>query len=414
MDRANYATKTKINFDKISMVGYNRNMRYKYIVLGAGRQGVAIAYDLAKFCQASSVILADYNLKLAKAGAARVNKLVRPGVSKAVRADAGNPSGLRKLFAGADCVVSAVPYHYNYGVAKAAVEARASFCDLGGNTGVVLKELSLHKQAKAKGITIVPDTGLMPGMGNTLAAYFINKLDKVDEIHMRCGGLPQKPKGPLNYKLVFSVEGLINEYFGEAYIIKNGKVAKVPTFDGLEAIEFQKPVGRCEAFVTSGGTSTAPWTFAGKVKEYDYKTVRYPGHHQKIKTLLELGFFDQAPIDVKGQKIIPRRLSHALITKAIDFPKDKDLIVLRVTASGKLHGKKVEARIDIIDFQDDKTGFTAMERTTGFPAAIVAHHLVQGLAPRGAVPLEKAIDPVLFIKDFKKRGIPVRETIKRI
>ena len=414
MAGANYATKTKINFDKFRRLGYNRNMKYKYIVLGAGRQGVAIAYDLAKFCQAKSVILADYDLKLAQAGAARVNKLVKPGISKGIKADAGNPAGLKKLFAGANCVVSAVPYHYNYGVAKAAVEAGANFCDLGGNTAVVLKELSLHKQAKAKGITIVPDTGLMPGMGNTLAAYFINKLDKVDEIHMRCGGLPQKPKGPLNYKLVFSVEGLINEYFGDAYIVKNGKVAKVPTFDGLEAIEFPKPVGRCEAFVTSGGTSTAPWTFAGKVKEYDYKTVRYPGHHQKIKTLLELGFFDQAPLEVKGQKVIPRRLSHALITKAIEFPKDKDLIVLRVTALGKLNGKKVEAKIDIIDFQDERTGFTAMERTTGFPAAIVAHHLVQGLAPKGAVPLERSIDPVLFIRDFKKRGIQFKEVIKKV
>jgi lysine 6-dehydrogenase len=389
-------------------------MKYKYIVLGAGRQGVAIAYDLAKFCQAKSVVLADHDLKLARNGAARVNKLVKPGISKAVKSDAGDLTALKKLFAGADCVVSAVPYHYNYGVARAAVEAGANFCDLGGNTDVVLKELSLHKQAKAKGITIVPDTGLMPGMGNTFAAYFINKLDKVDEIHMRCGGLPQKPKGPLNYKLVFSVEGLINEYFGDAYIVKNGKVAKVPTFDGLESLEFPKPVGRCEAFVTSGGTSTAPWTFAGQVKEYDYKTVRYPGHHQKIKTLLELGFFDQAPLDVNGQKVIPRTLSHALITKAIDFPRDKDLIVLRVTALGTLKGKRVEAKIDIIDFQDEKTGFTAMERTTGFPAAIVAHHLVQGLAPRGAVPLEKAIDPVLFIRDFKKRGIPVRETLKKL
>ncbi|MBI4726049.1 saccharopine dehydrogenase NADP-binding domain-containing protein [candidate division TA06 bacterium] len=392
-------------------------MKYKYIVLGAGRQGVAIAYDLAKFCQARSVILADYDLKLAKQGAARVNKLVKHGIAKAakaVKADAGDQSALKKLFAGTDCVVSAVPYHYNYDVAKAAVEAGANFCDLGGNTGVVLKELSLHKKAKAKGITIVPDTGLMPGMGNTFAAYFINKLDKVGEIHLRCGGLPQKPKPPLNYKLVFSVEGLINEYFGEAYIVKNGKVAKVPAFDGLEALEFPKPVGRCEAFVTSGGTSTAPWTFAGQVKEYDYKTVRYPGHHQKIKTLLELGFFDQAPLDVKGQRVIPRHLSQALITKAIDFPRDKDLIVLRVTALGKLNGQKVEARIDIVDFHDDQTGFTAMERTTGFPAAIVAHHLAQGLAPRGAVPLEKAIDPVLFIKDFKKRGIPVKETLRKI
>jgi len=139
-------------------------MKYKYIVLGAGRQGMAIAYDLAKFCQARSVVLADHDLKLAQTGAVIVNRLVKSGISKAFKADAGDPEYLKKLFAGADCVVSA------------AVEAGASFCDLGGNTGVVLQELSLHKKAKAKDITVVPDTGLMPGMGNTFAAYFINKL----------------------------------------------------------------------------------------------------------------------------------------------------------------------------------------------------------------------------------------------
>ncbi|MCU0607588.1 MAG: saccharopine dehydrogenase NADP-binding domain-containing protein [Candidatus Edwardsbacteria bacterium] len=385
---------------------------YTYIVLGAGKQGLAIAYDLGKFCDAIKIVVADYDAKLARAGAQRVNKLLKKKLCVPVRADAGKESDLKRLFKGADCVVSAVPYHFNYGVAKAAVAAGANFCDLGGNTDVVKKELSLDKAAKKAGVTLVPDTGLMPGMGNTLAVHAMNVMDRVDELHLRCGGLPQKPKGPLGYKLVFSVEGLINEYFGTAYIIRKGKTAAVPTFDGLESLEFPKPVGRCQAFVTSGGTSTCPWTFAGKVKEYDYKTVRYPGHYEKIKTLLDLGFFEQSPVDVKGTKVVPRQLSHVLLTKQIDFPQDPDLVVLRVTAVGRHNGKKAVMTMDVMDFQDNKTGFTAMERTTGFPAAIVAHHLVRGLAPKGAVPLEKAIIPVLFICDFLKRGIPYREKIR--
>ncbi len=385
---------------------------YTYIVLGAGKQGLAIAYDLGKFCDAKKIVVADYDAKLAKAGAARVNKLLKKKLCVPVRADAGKEADLKRLFKGADCVVSAVPYHFNYGVAKAAVAAGANFCDLGGNTDVVKKELSLDKAAKKAGVTLVPDTGLMPGMGNTLAVHAMNVMDRVDELHLRCGGLPQKPKGPLGYKLVFSVEGLVNEYFGTAYIIRKGKTAAVPTFDGLEELDFPKPVGRCQAFVTSGGTSTCPWTFAGKVKEYDYKTVRYPGHYEKIKTLLDLGFFDQSPVDVKGNKVVPRQLSHVLLTKKIDYPQDPDLVVLRVTAVGRHKGKKAVMTMDVMDFQDKKTGFTAMERTTGFPAAIVAHHLVRGLAPKGAVPLEKAIIPVLFICDFLKRGIPYREKIR--
>jgi len=387
-------------------------MTFKYVVLGAGRQGLAIAYDLAKFCQAKSVIVADFDGKVAAAGAKKVNALLKNKIVKAQKADAGNPASLKKLFKGMDCVVSAVPYHFNYGVAKAAIDSGCNFCDLGGNTGVVLKELSLYPQAKKAGVTLVPDTGLMPGMGNTLAVHAIKKLDQPREIHIRCGGLPQKPKPPLDYKLVFSVEGLINEYFGTAYIIKKGKVAKVPTFSELEQIEFPKPVGRCEAFVTSGGSSTCPWTLEGIVKEYDYKTVRYAGHYEKIKTLLELGFFEQEPVDVNGCKIIPRHLSHILLTKKIDFPKDKDLIVLRVTALGKKNGRETEIVYDLIDYQDDKTGFTAMERTTGFPAAIVAYHLVQGKAPKGAIPLELAIDSDAFVVDFKKRGFVLKERIR--
>jgi len=170
---------------------------YTYIVLGAGKQGLAIAYDLGKFCEAKKITVADYDLKLAKAGAQRVNKLLKKKLCVPGRADAGKKADLKRLFRDADAVVSAVPYHFNYGVAKAAVAAGANFCDLGGNTDVVKQELSLDKAAKKAGVTLVPDTGLMPGMGNTLAVHAMNVMDRVDELHLRCGGLPQKPKGPL-------------------------------------------------------------------------------------------------------------------------------------------------------------------------------------------------------------------------
>ncbi len=388
-------------------------MKYNYLILGAGRQGLAIAYDLAKFGEAKKIILADNRLAIAQKGVKRLKKLLKTNIFTAVIANASNLANLNKIFRGADCVISAVPYQFNYTAAKAAVQAKTNLCDLGGNTDIVFKELSLDKQATKAKITIVPDTGLMPGMGNTLAMYAINKLEKPIEVHIRCGGLPQKPKPPLNYKMVFSVDGLINEYFGTAYVLRNSKIVGIPTFTELEKIEFPNPVGLGEAFVTSGGTSTCPWTLKDKVKEYDYKTVRYPGHYEKIKILLELGFFDLSPINVAGKTITPRDLSSILIAKKIDFPRDKDLVVLRVLAKGKIKGRKAEIKIDVLDYHDNKTGFSAMERTTGFPAAIVAHHLARGLAPKGAIPLEKAIDPRRFIKDLKKRDISVK-IVRRI
>lgn len=379
---------------------------YRYVVLGAGRQGLAIAYDLGKFCQASSIIIADRDAGLARRGATRVNLLLKRKLCLPARADASREAELRKLFKGADCVVSAVPYYFNLRAARAAVASKAHFCDLGGNTGVVLRELELYERARRAGVSVVPDTGLMPGMGNTIAVWLMDQLEVPLSVKIRCGGLPQKPKPPLNYKLVFSVEGLINEYFGTAYVIRDGKPQGIPTFSELEEIDLPKPLGRCQAFVTSGGTSTCPWTLAGRVREYDYKTIRYPGHYEKIKALLDLGFFGQEPVRVDGRPVVPRHLSNLLIGRKIDFPKDPDLAVLRVSAFGRLKGKKVEMRFEMIDYQDPKTGFTAMERTTGFPSAIVAHHLVRRLAPAGAVPLELAVNPEMFMEDFKKRGIP--------
>ncbi len=379
---------------------------YRYVVLGAGRQGLAIAYDLGKFCEASSILLADRDARLAGQGARRVNRLLGGKLCAPAKADAGKPADLKRLFKGADCVVSAVPYYCNLGAARAAIAAGSHFCDLGGNTGVVLEELKLYDRARRAGVTVVPDTGLMPGMGNTVAVYLMDKLDRPHSVRIRCGGLPRRPRPPLNYKLVFSVDGLINEYFGTAYVIRGGRPAGIPTFSELEEIEFPRPLGKCQAFVTSGGTSTCPWTLAGRVRDYDYKTVRYPGHYEKIKALLDLGFFGQEPVVVEGRLVVPRKLSNLLIARKIDFPKDRDLAVLRVSAFGLMKGRKVELRFEMIDFQDPRTGFTAMERTTGFPAAIVAHHLVRRLAPAGAVPLELAVNPELFMEDFRRRRIP--------
>ncbi|MEW6685522.1 MAG: saccharopine dehydrogenase C-terminal domain-containing protein [Candidatus Edwardsbacteria bacterium] len=389
-------------------------MSYKYVVLGAGRQGVAIAYDLAKFCEANSIVLADKDLKIAQRGTERIGSLLQTSIATAKTADAADPRELTKLFLGANSVISAVPYYFNLELAKSAIEAKANFCDLGGNTGIVLRELKLDKEAKKAGVTVVPDTGLMPGLGNTLAVYAINKLETTDEIHIYCGGLPQNPRPPLNYKLVFSIEGLLNEYFGTAYVLRYGKVKEIPTFSELEEIEFDPPVGKCEAFVTSGGTSTCPWTFEGKIKEYDYKTVRYPGHYDKIKALLDLGFLDSKPLKVKDAEIKPRDFTCILLSQNINFPEDHDLVVLRIVARGMFKSRAVEIKMNIIDYHDENTGFSAMERTTGFPAAIVAYHLAQGLAPKGAVPLEKAIEPMRFLEDFKKRGIFFKEEMNQV
>lgn len=388
-------------------------MGYRYLVLGAGMQGTAAAYDFAQFGQAETVILADLELKRAEAAAGRVNRLVGREVARPARVDVADEWALSRALDGADIALSAVPYRFNLGITRAAIAAGTGMCDLGGNTEIVLEQLELDPQARAAGVTIIPDCGLAPGMANTLAVYAMSKMERPREVRIWCGGLPQRPRPPLGYKLVFSIEGLTNEYFGKAYILREGRVQEVETFTELEEIEFPPPVGRCEAFITAGGTSTCPWTFAGRLETYEYKTVRYPGHYEKVKVLLDLGLLDPEPVEVGGVKVSPRELFHRVVPPKLAFPEERDLVVLRVACRGEDRGLPIEVQLDLMEFHDEATGFSAMERTTAFPAAIVAEMIAKGELEQGVVPLERAVPPGPFIAELSRRGFRLTETVRR-
>jgi lysine 6-dehydrogenase len=229
-------------------------------------------------------------------------------------------------------------------------------------------------------------------------------------VSIRCGGLPQKPRPPLDYKLVFHIGGLTNEYSGEAEFLREGTIVRVPALTEVEAIEFPPPVGRAEAFVTSGGTSTAPETFRGRLSHYDYKTVRYPGHAAKIRLLADLGLLDTAPVDVGGARIAPRDVFHAVVAPRITFPEDRDLVVLRVRAAGTEGTAARWRQIDLLDFQDERTGLSAMERTTAFPAAACLHFQVAGRVPPGAIPPERAFGSRDYVDAVRARGLDLVET----
>jgi lysine 6-dehydrogenase len=390
-----------------------------YAVIGAGRQGRAAAYDLARFGGAREVRLFDSDAAAAEAGAALVNRLCGRAVARAASLDARDAPRAAEALRGVDAALSAVPYYLNPALARAAIEAGSSFCDLGGNTAIVKETLALDSLARKRRVTIVPDCGLAPGMANTLASDLIERrLARPRSVEIRCGGLPQRPQGPLGYQLVFSIEGLTNEYTGKAVALRSGKIVEIDTLEEVEEIDFPPPVGRCEAFTTSGGTSTCPETYAGRLESYDYKTVRYPGHLAKLRVLRDLGFFDLDPVEVATLgdrvRVAPRALAHAVMAPRLSFPGERDLVVLRVTCRGEdERGRPIEVRYDVLDFFDPETGFSAMERTTAFSAAIVVAYTAYGEAPRGAVPLEKAMPGELFLRELGKRGIVVRETISR-
>lgn len=308
----------------------------KVLVIGAGRMGQGAVFDLVHNSpEVASVTVADFHFEKAEAVAAAVNS------SRVVvrQIDASNYDEIVELFRGHDSVISCVNYWYNVSLSKAAIETKTNFCDLGGNNYIVDEQLALDEQAKKAGINIIPDCGLAPGMVSVLAMHGAARFDSVEEIHIRVGGLPQKPEPPLDYQLVFSVEGLINEYLEVARVIRDGKIQEVDSMTEIESLTFDgfPPL---EAFQTSGGTSTLPDTFLGNIKELDYKTIRYAGHCDKFKTMIDLGLCSSEEIIADFQKVKPRKVFGELLQ--LHLPADgPDYVLVRLDFVGHL---KAETR----------------------------------------------------------------------
>ncbi|MEO6050496.1 MAG: saccharopine dehydrogenase C-terminal domain-containing protein [Pyrinomonadaceae bacterium] len=394
----------------------------KILVLGAGRMGHGAVFDLINNSPGvEQVTVADFDMRKAEAVAASV------GTSRVIarQIDASNCSDVFDQMRGHDSVISCVNYWYNVSLSKAAIETGANFCDLGGNNYIVDEQLALDAEAKAAGVNIIPDCGLAPGMVSILAMHGAAKFDQIEEIHIRVGGLPQAPKPPLNYQLVFSVEGLINEYVETARVIRDGKITVVESMTEVETLSFEgfPPL---EAFQTSGGTSTLPDTFLGKIKELDYKTIRYAGHCEKFKMMMDLGLcssdeiFTGAECGVRSAesepgatasgsfKITPRNVFADLLQKHL--PADgPDYVLVRLDFVGTKDGETKKLRYDIVDKQDKATGMSAMMRTTAFPASIIAQMMANGdVLSRGATPQEKAINPYKFVVELERRDIHIK------
>lgn len=379
----------------------------KIAVIGAGLMGRAAVYDLARIDGVEKVGVFDIDRKLADEMATRY------GNDRAVSGllDAGDEAAARRILEDYDAAVSCVTYRYNPGLTRAAIAARCHMVDLGGNNDAVNTQLEMDPEAGRAGVIIVPDCGLAPGMVSVLAADAFERLDKVKSIKIRVGGLPQSPRPPLNYQMVFSAEGLINEYWEPCVILEGGIKKIVNPMSAVEALEFDG-VGQLEAFYTSGGTSTLPETYAGKIDFLDYKTIRYPGHCQLFKPMLEIGLASRQKIEVDGQMVEPRSVLKAVIDKTLNYGQ-LDMVLVRLTAEGKKEGKDKTVVYEIVDRQDTKTGLTAMMRTTAFPAAIIAWMAAAGqITARGCKPQEVVVKPSLFIPQLKKRGINLTITEK--
>jgi lysine 6-dehydrogenase len=394
----------------------------KLLVIGSGMMGSAVAFDMARTPQVDSVTLADNDLKRAREVAARVNRMTGDKKVRAAGLQASDEKAAARLMRGHDAALSAVPYFLNLGLARAAIEARCHFADLGGNNTVVRQELALAKKAEKHGVGLAPDCGLSPGMASVLGGELMRRLGgRADALRIYVGGLPGQPTPPFHYQLVFSVEGLINEYVEPARILRKGRLT---TIDPLtEPEDFHIPgFPPLVAFHTSGGTSTMPETFEGRVGECFEKTLRYPGHYDLLCELKELGLFSSEKMKIGAAEIAPR----AMMSKIFEgkfAAKGPDVCILRVEAHESVHRPGVRgllggrlkgqvASFTMVDHYDSKADMSAMMRTTAFPASIVLQMMASGaISKRGGVLQERDVPADLFLEEVEKRGIKIEYTM---
>lgn len=373
------------------------------LVLGAGLQGSSCAYDLLRQDDVTEVTVADLEPDRLADFVPKDPRL------HLIRADFGSADGMRTLMIGHDIVLSAAPYYFNLELARSAIEAGCHFSDLGGNTQIVRDQLALADDAREAGVTLVPDVGLAPGMINVLATEGVRRLDSPRTIRMYVGGLPQKPRPPLNYQVAYSLEGMLDYYDTLSWMLRDGEPRQVEALTEIETLDFGE-LGELEAFHTAGGASLQPWDYAEDLDELYYKTLRYPGHAEYMKAFKELGLIDLEPVDVKGTQVVPRDAFIACIEPHLNL-QEPDLVALRVVAEGDLDGSETTITFDVLDRMDQESGITAMERTTGFTLAIVGLFLGRGIIDQqGAGPSYRLIPYGPYVEELAARGIEVRVT----
>jgi lysine 6-dehydrogenase len=222
--------------------------------------------------------------------------------------------------------------------------------------------------------------------------------------------LPQNPQPPLNYQIVYSLEGVLDYYTTLSWVLRGGKRTQVKALSEIEAVHFDGPVGELEGFHTAGGLSTMAFRYEGKIPTMEYKTLRYPGHAKIMEAIRELGLLDLNPVDVKGMKVVPRDLVVAAMGPKLTKPDAHDLVALRVVAEGTKAGKPKRIGWELVDRYDEKTGISAMERSTGYSLSITGQMQARGeIGKAGVFTPDEAIPPEKYISELGKRGVMIKE-----
>ena len=381
------------------------------LVLGAGLMGRAIAFDLLNHSICSEVTVLDGKKECLEESK---NYLPKDASISFYHEDVTDEKVMNSFFSKADLVISAVPYLFNVQLTRLAIKNHCHFIDLGGNNTVVEHQKQMFKDAKEAEVTIIPDSGLAPGLVSILTKLLVDEYGHLSSVKLRVGGLPKFPKDPWKYQLVFSANGLINEYIEDAIVLDHKQIKTIPSLSSCEEINFPEPFGTLEAFTTSGGCSTLPYIYQKSINYLDYKTIRYPGHLQQIKPLFDLGLDNIKEIQVKNSMIAPRDVLIQLLHNTL--PNDgEDVVLLKVIGETIHEGEQVRILYEMIDYYDVNTKLSAMMRTTGFPVSITADLILKDIIQqRGVFTPEEIIPPEIFLNELQKRNILIKKTVEPI
>lgn len=376
-------------------------------VLGSGLMGKEAARDLVSSTGVTAVGLADIDLKRAQQVCDQLNadKLT------AYQVNASDKQELANYMRQFDVIINALFYSFNEMVAKTAIEVGVNSVDLGGHIGHMTdKVLAMKEEAAAAGVTLIPDLGVAPGMINILSGQGASKLDKMEEIKLYVGGIPVRPEPPFEYNHVFSMEGVFDHYTDPSLIIRDGIKQEITSLTEVERVHFGK-FGPLEAFHTSGGTSTLSISYPN-LKTLEYKTIRYPGHAEKFKLLVDLNLTRvDYEVDVNGQNVNPREVMLKVLDPIVDLRDKDDAVLLRIKVSGEKAGSPLTYEYEMTTYKDRETNVTAMARATANTISIVAQMLGDGtIAKRGVFPPEQCVPGEVYINKMAERGVDIVES----
>lgn len=378
-------------------------------VLGAGLMGKEAARDLVYSEDVEVVGLADVDYKRVQS----VCNLLNSPKVKVYEIDANKREQLRAFMKQFDVIINALFYTFNKIVAETAIDVGVHSVDLGGHIGNITNEvLKLNEKAIDRNVTIIPDLGVAPGMINILSGYGRSKLDSLTSLHLYVGGIPLHPEPPLEYNQVFSMEGVLDHYTDKSVIIRNGKRIEVDSLSEIEPIYFER-FGPLEAFHTSGGTSTLINSYAD-IETLEYKTIRYPGHAEKFKLLVDLNLTKRNYfVEIDGRKINPRKVFLKVLNPIVELKDKIDVVLLRVIVSGMKAGENKTYLYEMVVYKDIEKNITAMARATATTISIVAQMIGKKMiTKRGVHPPELIVPGDLYIEELKKRNIYIKEFVK--